>query len=62
MNKNKIVLGEQETPVLSLRKKLVGLDDGLYVYSTLSTAVPDPAVHVKDFLAQLWNLSGGLAP
>ena len=35
MNKNKIVLGEQETPVLSLRKKLVGLDDGLYVYSTL---------------------------
>ena len=35
MYKNKIVLGEQETPVLSLRKKLVGLDDGLNVYRKL---------------------------
>ena len=35
MNQEKIVLGEQETPVLSLRKKLVGQDDGLNVYSKL---------------------------
>ena len=33
--KKEIVSGEQETPVLALRKKLVGLDGGLNVYSKL---------------------------
>ena len=35
MKKEMIVSGEQKTPVLSLRKKIVGLDEGLDIYRML---------------------------
>ena len=46
MNQEKNFSEEQKTPVLSVRKKLVGLDKGLDVYSNLDEDEKDNQIPI----------------